>query len=268
MNQPLRLGVVTDLHHGPDLGSKMGSRAIPLLRAALGHFERAEVDLIVDLGDRINNAGSPQGGDVQEAELRLTREIAAAFAPCARPRVHLTGNHDIVHLTRDQAAAGLGGMTGSRRLSLKGVDLIFWDADVTPSAGGFRLSGPDLEWLEATLAGGTDPAIVFTHIPFDDGSMVGNPYFESRYAGYGTYRNGDAARAIVRRSDRVRLCLAGHTHWFAFNRINKVPHVTIPSLTDSCDTPGEPEAAWAVVSVADRLVIDIAGRRPVRLELG
>lgn len=268
MDRTLRLGVVTDLHHGPDRGSKMGSRAIPLLRAALERFERARVDLVVDLGDRINNAGSPQDGDARVDELRLTREVAEAFAACAVPRVHLTGNHDVVHLSRAEAIAGLGGMTGSRRLSLKGTDLIFWDADVTPADGGFRFSDADLAWLEAALADGTDPAIIFTHIPFDDGSMVGNPYFESRYAGYGTYRNGAAARAIVRRSDRVRLCLAGHTHWFAFNRIGSTAHVTLPSLTDSCHTPGEPEAASAMVSVGDRLVVDVAGARPVRLELG
>lgn len=51
----LRTGVVVDIHAGCDQGSQLGSHAPLLPEEFLREMGRFKPDLVVDLGDRINN---------------------------------------------------------------------------------------------------------------------------------------------------------------------------------------------------------------------
>ena len=52
----LKLAIVTDIHHGRNSRSKRGSAAINLLDGVLKAADRADVQAVIDLGDRITDA--------------------------------------------------------------------------------------------------------------------------------------------------------------------------------------------------------------------
>ena len=53
---PLRIGLVTDIHHGADVDVRVGRTAPELLARFTGRMrEEFHPDLIVDMGDRIND---------------------------------------------------------------------------------------------------------------------------------------------------------------------------------------------------------------------
>src|SRR5437773_7812602 len=53
---PLRIGLITDIHHGPDVDVRLGSAAPELLEKFTRRMRNDfHPDLIVDLGDRIND---------------------------------------------------------------------------------------------------------------------------------------------------------------------------------------------------------------------
>ncbi len=262
----MKIGVVADIHFGPDKGTKLGSRAPQLLQKFFAACEEENVDFVVDLGDRINNPGFRTTEASAEEDARMMREAGELFAACPRPRWHITGNHDALHLERSQIAELMDAPVGSRYLRIGNADLILWDATVHPSDGTVALSQEDLQWLKRALRMVQGPAVVCAHIPFDDGSMAGNPYFSGRWRPYATYANGAEARALIEQSGKVVLCLAGHTHWFQMNVIGGIAYVTVPSLTESATTGGEPEGAYAIVDVGERVSVRIGGVRDLRID--
>lgn len=115
----LRLALVTDIHHGANYGSKLGESALPLL-GAFARWCRAETpDMVVDLGDRINNHSPGE-------DARLTAEIAAAFHGVGQPVTHLLGNHDCHGLTVEQSESALGRPLRSHSIDRGGFHLVFW----------------------------------------------------------------------------------------------------------------------------------------------
>lgn len=261
MREALILGVVADIHHGAQAGTKCGPAALPLL----GEFEqwanRHALDMVVELGDRINNV-DPQ------ADEQLTRAIAAAFGNIGAPRAHLLGNHDSHDLARTTSENLMQVRFGSWSRDLRGFHLVFWNADTCiRGKQKFLFDSADLRWLEADLEATTLPTIVFSHLPLDEGSMIGNFYFEKVLAGFAHYGNAAEARDVIERSGKVILCLAGHTHWNARNTIDGIHYVTIHSLTESFTTWPHPSGAYALVQVSDDIRIEVFGRDPAYYRL-
>ncbi|NLG68622.1 MAG: hypothetical protein GX496_03510, partial [Firmicutes bacterium] len=61
MAATLRLALVTDIHHGPDKPTRPGSVAPGLLRRFVEVVnDEVRPDLVVDLGDRIDNVDPAQ----------------------------------------------------------------------------------------------------------------------------------------------------------------------------------------------------------------
>lgn len=261
MPEVLSLGMVTDAHHGAQHGTKVGSAALPLLREFEHWANRHPLDMVVELGDRINSVDA----DVDE---KLTRAIAPAFAGIKAPRAHLLGNHDIHDLSRTRAEVAMQVPFASWSRDLKAHHLVFWNADAcVKGKQQFMFEAEELRWLEADLASTELPSILFTHLPLDEGSMIGNYYFESALAGYAHYANAAQAREVIERSGKVILCLAGHTHWNARNTIDGIHYVTIHSLTESFTTWPHPTGAFASVRVGEQIEIEVYGRDPAYYRL-
>ena len=257
----LTIGLVTDIHHGSTTGTKIGTAALPLLGEFRDWANGLPLDTVVDLGDRINNVDATQ-------DARLTREVATAFGGFRAPRAHILGNHDNHALSRIDAQEAMGLSFESWSRDVAGHHLVFWNADTHVTGDGLVFAADELGWFERDLAGTNLPTLVFTHLPLDDGSMVGNFYFEKYFAGHAHYRNGNAAREIIERSGNVVACLAGHTHWNTRSTIDGVHYLTIQSLTESYTTHPHPAAAWALLRIADgALSLEVFGRDPVLCRL-
>lgn len=206
MAEKLKLAVVTDIHHGPTRFTKLGALAVPLLEGVRDKISELGVDLVVDLGDRISNVD-------HDTDLELVRDVMSIFDGVEVRHEHLLGNHDLHYLSREENEEILGRSLSSHSFDLKGWHLIFWQLDL--SHGYEKSATPsesELEWLRKDLDKTIHPSIIFTHIPLNDGAMIGNFYFQNKIEGSSVQHTMDA-REIIEASGNVVMCVAGHVHW-------------------------------------------------------
>ncbi len=255
MANALKIALIADIHHGVDIGTKRGSAALTLMQPFVDWVNAIGPDLVVELGDRINDVD-------KDTDLRWTRDVAHAFSAVQRPCIHILGNHDAAELSREESEDVMQTTFASHSRDVNGYHLVFWNSDVRMGAGGFHLEPADLAWLEADLAATSLPTVIFSHLPLDNGSMIGNFYFEKAVPKGAHYAEGAAARDIIERSGKVVACLAGHTHWNARNTIDGVHYITIHSLTESFTTHPDPTGAYGVLALDDFLTVEVFGRDP------
>ena len=260
MASTLKIALIADIHHGIDAGTKLGSAAMTLLRPFVDWVGSLNPDLVVELGDRINDLD-------KDADIRWTKEIAKVFAEINSPCVHILGNHDDQRLARNESEEAMQTTFASHSRDLNGYHLVFWNSAVKFDQGTYHLSPTDLTWLQSDLDSTPLPSVVFSHLPLDNGSMLGNFYFEKLVPEGAHYAEGAAARDIIERSGKVIACLAGHTHWNQRHTIDGVHYITIHSLTESFTTHPYPTGAFGILSIDEHLTVEVFGRDPALYRL-
>jgi len=257
MQNSLRIAVISDIHYGPDRYSKKGDEAFILLENFIGQVNTMEIGLVVDLGDRISNT------DLVNDRQHLA-EIAAAFKSLTRDCHHLIGNHDVVHLSVEEHEKILGMPLQHHSLDRQGWHLAFWNASCELHEGeGFRLEPDDLDWLASDLAATDLPSVVFSHMPVDTGSMVGNYYFERRFAHGEQHRNASLARDLIENSEKVIAVVSGHVHWNQLHVMDGIPHFSLQSLSETFTTHPHAAGSWALLTLGDTVEFEVFGRDPV-----
>jgi Icc protein len=260
MPQPLKIALIADIHHGIDIGTKLGSSALTLLQPFVDWVNAVRPHLVVELGDRINDFD-------KDTDYRWTQDVAHAFSAICDPCVHILGNHDVFAMSRSETEEAMQTTLACHSRDLNGFHLVFWNSAVNLESGTYHLGSDDLLWLEADLAKTDLPTIIFSHLPLDNGSMLGNFYFERLVPRGAHYAEGALARDIIERSGKVIACLAGHTHWNACNTIDGVHYITIHSLTESFTTHPYPTGAFGILSVDEHLCVEVFGRDPALYKL-
>ncbi len=261
MGADLRIAIVTDVHLGPAFEAKAGPHALALLRDALADIERRSPNLLVDLGDRINNAGRERDHDHLKA-------VANAFAGCRVPTHHLLGNHDVKNLTRRENEELLKRSTGHQHITVNGWHLLFWSANPHYSDSGFRATDADLAWLASAMGQLDGPTVIFSHVPLGGPSMLGNYYFEGSTAAGATYSNLADIHDIVLPAEHLVANIAGHVHWNGLRRVDGVVFATIQSLSELSSTLPEPAAAWGDLAFTpDSLRLDVHGMDPWHVDV-
>lgn len=257
--EPLKIAIVTDIHHGPARYTKRGADALPLLEAIGRKIADCGADLVVDLGDRISNAD-------RDTDLGLMRDVAAAFDAMPTRSVHILGNHDLHYLSREENEAILNRPLASHSEDVKGRHLVFWQIDLSGRYGEEPIpSEDDLDWLRRDLAATELPAIVFSHIPLDGAAMTGNFYFQNN-TDSATLQNMQQARDIIEASGKVELGVAGHVHWNHSSTIDGIRYLTVQSVVESNTTDGEAAGAWAEIELTDTLRWTVHGKDPLHYE--
>lgn len=254
----LTIAIVSDVHHGPDRGTKKGSNTLKVFERFVEFANSVEPDFTVDLGDRISDTD-------HETDLKYAKEIAAEFNNISGDVFHILGNHDIAELSVDENKEILPSKVASMSFDKENFHFIFWNTNPhLDQEAGFSLREEDLVWLEKDLASTLLPTIIFTHVPLDNGSMKGNFYFDKDYAHHASYPElqGEKIRAVIERSEKVVLCVNGHAHWNAYHCIDGIHYVTIPSLTETFLTWPDPCEAYAKLSIGERIEIEVFGRAP------
>jgi 3',5'-cyclic AMP phosphodiesterase CpdA len=268
MSHDLVLAVVTDLHFGPEALYKGKLRKMTHLAGELASdFVRrmnAETapDLVVNLGDDIED-------ESREADLARYGACQEILRQAKAPLVNVAGNHDLIHLNRDDLNR-FWGRTGPLYYSLdaRGWHLVILhtierqDVDV-------RIPEPQLEWLRADLAATHAPTLVLMHHSASDQSLDDSRWWPGR-SHLALVKERAELRAIFEQSARVRLVINGHLHWNHFDVISGVPYVTVQSLIENVDedAPGRPAASHAVVRLSERrAIVRVRGNDPARYQV-
>lgn len=258
----LRIGLIADIHLGPDRETRLGTCAPQLLEAFLEGMRQFNPAFVVDLGDRIMEVDAPTDRD----HTMLVRE----FLGWARvPVHHLLGNHDVAHLPKGDLLALLDLPSSYRSVDAGGYRCLFLDStDPVVGEYGGHISDAQLAWLEADLAASPGPAIVFCHHALDDQPIERNPLFRD-HPGWAMVENRLAVRRVLAQSGIVAAVVTGHAHWNHTSFTDGIPFLTIQGLVETWTTGGTPAGAYGKLSVGPgaRAHLVVEGRDPLKADL-
>lgn len=259
----LEVALITDIHLGPDRGTKKGTSAHSLVKQFKQWLGDNPCDLMVELGDRISHVD-------RSTDEKMIRQVGSWFSDISIPHYHLAGNHDVEELTLSENEEALNFSLSSRSVDLKGFHLVFWNAgSKLDHEKGFFFREHELEWLKDDLSQSKLPTVIFTHAPLDNGSMKGNFYFEKAYPHHAGYNaaDGERIREVIERSSKVVLCINGHAHWNAYHCIDGIHYITIPSLIEMFPTYPKVCESWGKLSLGEEIHLRVFGNLAIEYRL-
>lgn len=243
----MRIGVIADIHCGPDRGTLPGSRSPALLERFVDEMRELRPACVVDLGDRITSVAVGQDR-VRECFVRRRLEGVGV------PVYHVLGNTDVERLTKDETLAAVAKRGAAEVVDLGVLRLILLDTvDPAIEGTGGAISAAQLEWLRVTLVETRVPCLIFGHHPLDEPVLEGHAYFTAHPA-LGAVRNRADVRAVLEGASTTLAVFAGHLHWTRAAPIGVIPYVTIGSLIETAYTGGEPSGTYALVTVGPEAV--------------
>jgi 3',5'-cyclic-AMP phosphodiesterase len=264
----LTMGIVTDLHFGPEARwegklRKLTHQAGDLARAFVRAMnEEVHPDLVVNLGDDIED-------ESREADLARYGECQAILREVRAPLVNVAGNHDLIHLNREDLNR-FWQRSGPLYYSF---DQGGWHFVVlhTLEKQDVEIRVPDtqMEWLRQDLSAKQAPTVVLMHHSASEQELGDSRWWPGR-SHVALVKDRAELRRIFRESGRVRAVFNGHLHWNHLDVIDGIPYVTVQSLVENLDedAPGRPAAAHAVVKLGERrMVVRVRGNDPARVQV-
>jgi Icc protein len=268
MTRELTIGMVSDLHFGPEARwagklRKLTHQAGDLARAFV-HAMNDEVhpDLVVNLGDDIED-------ESRTADLARYGECQSILRAARAPLVNVAGNHDLVNLNREDLSRfwqRLGPLYYS--VDVRGWHLVVLHT-IEKANVEVRLPETQMEWLRADLAAAGEPTVVLMHHSASEQEMEDSRWWPGR-AHLALVKERAGLRRVFEESRRVRAVFNGHLHWNHLDLIAGIPYVTVQSLIENLDedAPGRPAAAHAVVRLTDRrMTVQVRGNDPARYQV-
>ncbi|MDP9035871.1 MAG: metallophosphoesterase [Myxococcota bacterium] len=264
----MTIGVVTDLHFGPEARfagklRKMSHQAAPLARDFVRRMNsETKPDLIVNLGDDIED-------ESREADLVRYEECQSILRTAHAPLVNVAGNHDLVHLNRDDLNVSWR-RSGPLHYSFDrgGWHFVALHA-IERKEVAFHIPEPQLAWLRRDLAAAATPTIILMHHSASEQMLDDSRWWPGR-AHLALVEKRSRLRNLIEASGRVRAVLNGHLHWNHLEVIAGMPYVTLQSLIENLDNdaPGRAAAAHAVIRLQeDRMVVRVCGEDPARYQV-
>jgi 3',5'-cyclic AMP phosphodiesterase CpdA len=262
------IGFVTDLHFGPAAYHdgklrKLTHHAAELTRGVVRAMnEEIRPDLLVNLGDDIED-------ESREADLARYTECQDILRTAHAELVNVAGNHDTIHLNRDDLAR-IWRHEGPLYHSFDrgGFHLVVLhtierkDLDV-------RIPHAQLEWLKADLERTTLPVVILMHHPAGEQDLEDSFWFKG-VPQLALVKERAELRQILEESGKVRVVFNGHVHRNHLDVIRGIPYVTLQSLVENLDedAPGRPAAAYAFARFeGTRCTVRVLGNDPARYHL-
>ena len=201
--QPIRLGVIADLHGGLAVDAEMR------LDAFLQAMQGIETDALVQLGDF---AFPNQKHQV----------FADKFNSAHKNRVHVIGNHEFdYNLSRKDCYRAWGIKSAYYRRDLGNLRLIVLDGNETgsPTQKGYPsyIGNQQKSWLQEELKVADRPVLILSHQPL---------------AGTGAIQNSrEVQKLLTRYHHKILLCINGHTHVDSLLQVDGVTFLHINSAS-------------------------------------
>jgi 3',5'-cyclic-AMP phosphodiesterase len=263
----LSIGFVTDLHFGPAAYHdgklrKLTHHAAELTRSVVRAMnDDLHPDLLVNLGDDIED-------ESRDADLARYTECQEILRTATAELVNVAGNHDTIHLNRDDLAK-IWRHEGQLFYALDrgGFHLVVLhtlerkDVEV-------RIPHAQLEWLKDDLARTSLPVVVFMHHSASEQDFSDSRWFKG-LPHLALVKERLELRQILEESGKVRVVFNGHVHRNHLDVIRGIPYVTIQSLIENLDddAPGRPAAAYAIATLTEsRTVVRVLGNDPARYQ--
>lgn len=250
----IRAGIVTDIHYGIDVGSKLGSKAPRLMTAFAKAASLYQPDFVVDIGDRISGRNPRDDRVCMEA-------LQTYFNRLAVPVYTVIGNHDIRFLTRADNEQITGRPASSWSMDYGPIHFLFWNPEIIRNAAGLHVRPEDIDWLRDDLSKTDKRSLVFSHIPLDhEPPAAPNPH-EHIAMRFHLSESGKI-RKVLEESGKVALCMSGHVHRNHRSQINGVHYVSQQSLTQMHQKHYRvPARAWSWLEIFDdEIVIRLKGK--------
>jgi 3',5'-cyclic AMP phosphodiesterase CpdA len=263
----LTIGIVTDLHFGPEARHegklrKLSHEAGPLAREVVRRMnDEIRPDLLVNLGDDIED-------ESKSADLARYEECQGILRGARARLVNVAGNHDTIHLTRED----LNRVWGRDGHLYYSFDEGGWHFIVMHTAErrdkDIRVAAPQLDWLAGDLSETRHPTIVLMHHSVSEQDLDDSRWFHGRPK-LALVENRVEVRRVFEDSGKVRAVFNGHLHRNHVDVIRGIPYVTVQSLIENLDddAPGRPAAAYGVVRLSrERMVVRVRGNDPMRFQ--
>jgi 3',5'-cyclic AMP phosphodiesterase CpdA len=218
--QPLRFGIVADIHYSTQEGSGASPTTAPDLERCVSHWRQAGAEFVVQLGDLISREGPEAESDLLAVKRMLDRYPG--------PMANVPGNHCLA-VPPDSFFRIMGipepyysfTSHGIRFIVLHGMEVsvaaepeneadrhllaFYRDVRQAPSYCG-AIGSRQLHWLADELdtsLRNLEPVVVLSHLPLLE---------ETTDAKHGLLWNHEEISELLFRYPNVRACLGGHYH--------------------------------------------------------
>ena len=237
----LSFGVFTDCHYAyrTVTDDRFYPQALDKLQQCLQQLQTAGASFLLNLGDTVDTVQSTSA--VWERLL----EARSLWENYPGQIYHLLGNHDVLELTKQEIAQGLGGLYPGWKSSIHksyyaftrgGIRFFCLDSCFDRSGRSYEaeeydcreayLDTDQLYWLEKSLGSMEEKRAVvcchtnLDHRPAEDGSE--DPH---------VLKNADQVRAILEQSGKRIVVLQGHYHPGEFTVQNGIAYITFRGMT-------------------------------------
>lgn len=240
----LKVGLVTDMHYADKARSGTRNyRDTPAkLEEAAKKFAEEKIDFLVELGDLIDAADSP------EVELTYLKTINDKFSAISKDRHYVLGNHCVDMLTKEEFLKGVGQEKSYYSFDRGDLHFVVLDACFTKDGKPYgrknsvwsdcQIIPEELDWLKADLAATTRPTIIWAHQRLD----VANQHAAS---------NAAAVRTAFEESKKVRAVFMGHSHQNEYREINGIHYATLKAMVEGAGVENNGFSVLAVNSKGD-----------------
>ncbi|MBT3295746.1 MAG: hypothetical protein HN919_08000 [Verrucomicrobia bacterium] len=242
----LTIGLVADLHYAPiTVGTRYCSESLTKLQAAVEDFQTRDLDLVVCLGDVIDQSETVEG------ELGCIREVRECLDGLPAAKHFVLGNHDVSELTKGQFLAACGQKASYYSFDCRGVHIVILDSNFNPDGTSFApgnlewndawIGDKQISWLKDDLAASEAmPALVFCHANLDhrvckNGELNGH-----------IVKDAVKVRQVLEASGNVKAVIQGHDHGGQQSTINGIPYIILRAMVEGS---GLEQNASAILSL-------------------
>ncbi|MDB5237771.1 MAG: hypothetical protein JWM46_41 [Candidatus Kaiserbacteria bacterium] len=252
----MRFAIISDIHVGDEaeykgVVRKLSRHSVPFLTDFVEKMKGEPLDLVVNLGDAINDVEH----DVDVANLKM---VLNKLDDLTVPVINLVGNHEqwAMNETELEEILGIESLYYSKDINGHHIVALHSEAFLGEDS---KIGDEQKEWLVDDLKHTDLPAIVFIHHPLADQDLTGNFWFEGKPS-RGLLSNRQEVREILERSGKVIAVFNGHTHWNKMNVHNDIPYFNINSIVENFRNDDTPSGCYALVTIDSKSVsVDIRG---------
>ena len=223
----MKLGIFTDSHYSSqDLtcGNRHNNKSLEKIRKAYQFFEEEKCNLVICLGDLVDNDTSHQ------KEIENLKEVAKVINESPVKSICLMGNHDAFAFTESEFYDILGGFK-PESVEIDGKTLIFIDACYFKNGkhympGDFDWTDsfyPNIQDLKTQLDEAAGDVYIFIHqnldpdIPDED---------------YRLY-NFEEINCILHKSQKVKAVYQGHFHQGMNSKHGDIKYIAFPAVCEN-----------------------------------